>query len=246
MWHLQHPNGIRENNELHVPVGQPVKLTMISQDVIHSFYVPAFRIKRDVIPGQYTSVWFTPTKAGRYHLFCAEYCGNQHSEMTGYVTVMEPSEFNKWVASGGQRIDDNQPMPLTMEGKGKALYEQQGCGNCHDSDGTGRGPLVAGLYGSMVKTQDGRTVLADDGYLRKSILDPTEEIVSGYNQIMPSYRNQLSEEQVLQLISYMKSLGRLNPATAATKPKVSAQPAKPVAGVQLGKPEGNGNERNSR
>jgi cytochrome c oxidase subunit 2 len=211
MWHLQHTNGIRENNELHVPVGRPVKLTMISQDVIHSFYVPAFRVKRDVIPGRYTSIWFTPTKAGKYHLFCAEYCGTQHSEMGGWVYVMEPTEYQQWLATGGQRTTSSQPIPKTMEAAGAALYEQQGCGNCHDADGTQRGPSLAGLYGNQVKLRNGQTAIADEVYLRKSILEPSEDIADTYQQVMPSYKGQITEEQVLQLIAYIKSLSK--PAT---------------------------------
>jgi cytochrome c oxidase subunit II len=223
MWHLQHPNGIRENNELHVPVGRPVKLTMVSQDVIHSFFVPAFRIKRDVIPGNYTSVWFTPTKAGKYHIFCAEYCGTQHSEMTGSVYVMEPKDFEKWTATGGQRVDDTQPPPRTMAEAGKAVYDQQGCGNCHDSDGTNRGPSLAGLYRSQVKLKNGQTAVADEAYLRKAIMTPSEEIADTYQQIMPAYKDQISEEQLLQIIEYIKTLsGRQATAGGPTGSSASA------------------------
>jgi cytochrome c oxidase subunit II len=207
MWHLQHPNGIRENNELHVPLGRPIKLTMISQDVIHSFFIPAFRIKRDVIPGLYSTVWFTPTKTGKYHLFCAEYCGTQHSEMTGSVYVMEPAEFQKWLASGGQRMQDTQPLPRTMAEAGKLIYEQQGCGNCHDADGMNRGPSLAGLYGSQVKMKSGQMTTADGTYLRKAIMTPNEEIADTYQQIMPAYKDQITEEQLLQLIEHIRSMG---------------------------------------
>ncbi len=214
MWHLQHSNGIRENNEMHVPLGKAVKLTMISQDVIHDFSVPAFRIKRDVIPGVYTSLWFTPTQTGRFHLFCAQYCGTNHSEMDGYVYVMEPTEFQKWLASGGQRVHDTQPLPKTMAERGAALYTQQGCGNCHDADGMNRGPSLAGLYGKQVPLKNGGSTIADDSYLRKSILESNEEIVDTYQQIMPSYKGQINEEQVLALLEYIKSLGP--PAAPAT------------------------------
>jgi cytochrome c oxidase subunit II len=206
MWHLQHPNGIRENNELHVPVGKNVKLTLISQDVIHSFFIPAFRIKRDVIPGLYTSVWFKATKPGKYHLFCAEYCGTQHSEMIGSVYVMSPADFEAWQRTGGQRAQDTQPIPTTMAAKGKAIYEQQGCGNCHDSDGMNRGPSLAGLYGSQVKLKSGQMAVADTAYLRKAIMTPNEEIADTYQQIMPAYKDQITEEQLLQVIEYIKSL----------------------------------------
>lgn len=230
MWHIQHPNGIRENNELHIPVGRAVKLTMVSQDVIHSFFVPAFRVKRDVIPGRYTSVWFAPTKTGRFHLFCAEYCGTQHSEMGGWVTVMEPAEFQKWLASGGQRTQDTQPLPRTMAEAGKAVYDQQGCGNCHDPDGMNRGPSLAGLYLSQVKLKNGKTDIADESYLRKSIMTPTEEIADTYQQIMPSYKDQITEEQLLQVIAYIKSL--------AGRPAAGNQPGTPASGAVGGSNSG--------
>jgi cytochrome c oxidase subunit 2 len=206
MWHMQHANGIRENNEMHVPLGKPVRLTMISQDVIHDLSIPAFRIKRDVIPGVFTSFWFTPTQTGRFHLYCAQYCGTNHSEMDGYVYVMEPTEFQKWLASGGKRVQDTQPLPKTMVEQGAALYTQQGCGNCHDADGMNRGPSLAGLYGKTVPLKNGGTTTADSSYLRKSILESSEEVVDTYQQIMPSYKGQLNEEQVLQVIEYIKSL----------------------------------------
>lgn len=222
MWHIQHANGIRENNELHVPLGRPVRLTMISQDVIHDFSVPAFRVKRDVIPGTYSTIWFTPTQTGRFHMYCAQYCGTNHSEMTGYVYVMEPTEFQKWLATGGQRTQDTQPIPQTMVEQGAAIYAQQGCGNCHDADGMNRGPSLAGLYGSPVRLASGQTVLADDAYLRRSIMDSNEQIVAEYQQIMPSYKGQLTEEQVLALIEYMKALapgaGGATGATGLTGP----------------------------
>ena len=217
MWHLQHTNGIRENNELHIPLDRNVKLTMTSQDVIHSFFVPAFRIKKDVIPGSYSTVWFRPTKAGKFHLFCAEYCGTQHSEMGGWVYVMEPADYQKWLSTGGQRTQDTQPIPVSMADRGKAVYDQQGCGNCHDSDGMNRGPSLAGLFGSQVRLKGGQTVLADENYLRKSILTPNEEIAEAYQQIMPSYKDQISEEQLLQVIEYIKSIGGRSPsATSGT------------------------------
>lgn len=216
MWHVQHMNGIRENNELHVPVGQPVKLTMISQDVIHSFYIPAFRVKRDVMPGTPTSVWFTPSKPGRYYLFCAEYCGTQHSEMGGWVTVMDRADFGKWYATMDNATPGSETTspaltsvsaPQTMEVAGKELYEQLACGSCHDPNGMNRGPSLMGLYNSRVKLADGRTVLADHGYMRQSILYPSDKIAAQYQQIMPSYRDQLTEDQVNQLIIYIRSLG---------------------------------------
>jgi cytochrome c oxidase subunit 2 len=215
MWHTQHMNGIRENNELHVPAGEPVKLTMISQDVIHSFFVPAFRIKRDVMPGIPTSIWFTPTRPGKYYLFCTEYCGTQHSEMTGWVTVMEPADFAQWYATRDKATPSPEvspaqaavSSPVTMEAAGRELYEQLACGSCHDPGGMNRGPSLAGLYGSRVPLENGRTVIADHAYLRQSILYPSDKIAERYQQIMPSYKDQLTEDQVNQLIVYIRSLG---------------------------------------
>jgi len=202
MWHIQHPNGVRENNELHVPAGQPIKLTMISQDVIHSFFLPQFRVKQDVLPGRYTHLWFTPTKPGKYHLFCAEYCGMQHSEMGGYVYVMEPKEYQEWLAAGGER----RALPRTPEQAGKQVFEQMACGQCHGDVKSERGMPLAGTYGRMVRLKGGKSVKADEAYLRESLLDPNAKVVDGYWPIMPSYKGQLTEEQILHLIAYLKSL----------------------------------------
>lgn len=210
MWQIQHANGVRENAELHVPVGRNVKLTTISQDVIHSFFVPAFRVKHDVVPGTYTTLWFRPTKVGRYRLFCTQYCGTQHSQMDGWVTVMEPDAFERWLANEGQSPE--RPVVSLIEA-GKSLYDRMACASCHaQPSGDGRKPLqrggsLHGLYGSLVKLKDGQTVRADEAYLRESILRPNARIVKGYWPIMPSYEGQLSEEQVLQIIAYIKSLG---------------------------------------
>lgn len=209
MWHLQHPNGIRENNELHIPVGRPVKLIMISQDVIHSFFVPAFRIKKDVLPGRYQTVWFIPTKVGKYRLFCAEYCGTQHSLMGGWIYVMEPTEYAQWLATGGGTLAGGVAAAGgTMEAAGEALFKQLGCNQCHDAPGAAqaRCPSLKGLYGSKVKLQDGKTVIADDNYIRESILDPNAKIVAGYQPVMPNYANLLNEDKVLQLLAYIQSL----------------------------------------
>ena len=196
MWHLQHPEGPREINELHVPVGQPIKLTMTSEDVIHDFFIPAFRVKKDVVPGRYSSIWFEATETGRYHLFCAQYCGTYHSHMTGWVIVMTPVEYQRWL-SGGVKQE-------SMAAAGAELYQQFGCVTCH---GTGKGPPFTGLYGKPVLLSNGQTVTADDDYLRESILYPSAKIVNGYSAIMPTFKGQLSEEQILQLIAYIKSLG---------------------------------------
>ncbi len=196
MWHLQHPEGPREINELHVPVGRPIKLTMTSEDVIHDFFVPAFRVKKDVLPGRYSSIWFQATKTGQYHFFCAQYCGAHHSGMVGWVYVMTPVEYEQWL-SGGVRGE-------TMAQAGTRLYEQLGCITCH---GTGRGPSFIGLYGKPVKLTDGRTVIADDAYIREHILYPSQQTVNGYPPIMPTFKGQVTEVQLLQLIAYIKSLG---------------------------------------
>jgi cytochrome c oxidase subunit 2 len=196
MWFAQHPSGVRENNELHVPIGKPIKLTMASQDVIHSFFIPAFRQKQDVIPGRYSYLWFTPTTVGEYHLFCAEYCGKDHSRMVGRVVVMEPAKYQAWLS--GSRQDES------MERAGERLFSQYQCNTCHGQ----LGPTMAGLYGSERTFTDGSKAVADDAYLRESILNAPARIVAGFNPIMPSYRGQLTDEQVNQLIVYIKSLKR--------------------------------------
>ncbi len=200
MWKLQHPEGQREINALHVPIGRPVKLVMTSEDVIHSFYVPAFRIKYDVLPGRYTSLWFEATRAGVYHLFCAEYCGTKHSGMVGWVTVLEPPAFQQWLTGGvaGE----------TMASAGERLFQRLGCGNCHRPDATGRGPALAGVFNQEVKLQTGETVIADEDYVRESILRPSAKIVAGYQPVMPTFQGQVSEEGLLQIIAYIKSLAK--------------------------------------
>jgi cytochrome c oxidase subunit II len=201
MWRFQHAGGQREINELHVPVGSRVKLTMTSEDVIHSFFVPAFRVKADVLPGEgrYRTVWFEPTKPGRYHLFCAEYCGTNHSGMIGWVEVMQPKEFQAWLNSGAAEG--------SMASSGQKLFQQLACSACHKTDGTGRCPVLEGLFGKQVQLQDGRTVTVDESYVRESILDPKAEVAVGYEPIMPNFTGLLSEEQVAQLIAYIKSIG---------------------------------------
>ncbi|NLH99085.1 MAG: cytochrome c oxidase subunit II [Chthonomonadales bacterium] len=215
MWQMQHGNGVRENAELHIPVNRNIKLTMISQDVIHSFYVPAFRVKHDVVPGTYTRLWFRPTKTGRYRLYCSQYCGTQHSQMDGWVTVMEPEAFERWLEAEGNEANVK---TVGLADAGKQLFDQMACGSCHGSNAqTGsipaaqRGGSLNGLYGSLVKLKGGRQVKADEAYLRESIMRPNEKIVDGYWAIMPSYEGQLTEEQVLQLIAYIKTLGKSEP-----------------------------------
>jgi cytochrome c oxidase subunit 2 len=216
MWQMQHANGVRENAELHLPVGRNIKLTMISQDVIHSFYVPAFRVKHDVLPGAYTELWFRPTRVGKYRLYCSQYCGTQHSQMDGWVTVMESDEFERWLAAGGSAPS---PPGAGLAELGRKLFDQMACGSCHGKTpavralpAAQRGNLLNGIYGSTVRLKGGRTVKADEAYLRESILRPNEKLVDGYWPIMPSYEGQLTEEQVLQLIAYMQSLGKGSPA----------------------------------
>lgn len=213
MWHLQHSNGVRENNELHVPVGVPVRLTMISQDVIHSFFVPQFRIKQDVLPGRYTQQWFIATKPGKYNLFCTEYCGTSHSEMGGYVYAMPKKEFNEWLESGGS----SKQAPVSMIEAGQRLYEQNACGNCHVAEDNERAPSLVGLFGKRRTMKDGAEVDVDDAYLRDSILNPYSKIVKGYSDTMPEYKKQLTEEQVLYLNAYIKSLGATKTPSATTE-----------------------------
>jgi len=195
MWHIEHTNGKREINSLHIPEGVPIKLTMTSQDVIHDFFVPAFRVKKDVLPDRYTSEWFEATKVGKYHFFCNQYCGMGHSLMRGWVYVMTPEDYQKWLNSGVSGV--------TMAEQGETLYHQYGCITCH---GTGKGPAFQGLFGKPVKLTDGQTVIANDAYIRESILYPSSQIVNGYPAIMPTFKGQVSEEQVLQLTAYIKSL----------------------------------------
>lgn len=198
MWKLRHPEGKREINELHVPVGQPVRLIMTSEDVIHSFYVPAFRVKKDVLPGRYTTLWFEATEVGEYHLFCAEYCGTEHSYMGGSVFVMEPADYERWLRSGERE---------SMESTGERLFSELRCDTCHSPDGVGRGPSLERVFDSRVLLKNDERLIADEAYVRESILDPTTKVVMGYRPVMPTFQGQVSEEQILELISYIKSLG---------------------------------------
>jgi cytochrome c oxidase subunit 2 len=207
MWKLQHEDGQREINELHVPVGRDVKMIMTSQDVIHSFYVPAFRIKQDVLPGRYTTAWFHATKPGTYHLFCAEYCGTQHSGMIGYVVVMDPAQYEAWL--GG--TTSGAPLAVT----GQRLFAELGCSTCHRSDTQGRGPDLLGLFAKTVLLEDGRTVTADENYLRESILTPGAKVVSGFKPIMPTFQGMVSDEQLNALVAYIKSLSQPQKTKAA-------------------------------
>jgi len=191
MWKIQHPQGNREINELHVPVGKPVRLIMTSQDVIHSFFIPAFRIKQDVLPGRYSTEWFEATQTGTYHLFCAEYCGTSHSGMIGSVVVMEPADYEQWLAGKAG---------ITMASSGEQLFQQFGCQTCHRQDTGQRGPSLDSLWGKQVKLASGQVLTADQEYIRESILNPGAKIVAGYQLLMPVYRNQLNQDQVNQLV----------------------------------------------
>jgi len=209
MWKIQQPNGRREINELHVPVGRDVKLVLASEDVIHDFFVPAFRVKMDAVPGHYNTMWFRPTKAGRYHFFCSQYCGTSHAVMGGWVTVMEPADYAAWLS--GTTGEDVNPVVA-----GEKLFAEKACSTCHLSNGTGRAPSLNGVYGGTVRLADGSTVNADEAYIRESILFSNAKIVAGYQPLMPSFQGQLTEEQILSLTAYIKSLqSQPVPATGA-------------------------------
>lgn len=209
MWRFQHLDGQSEINELHVPKGRAVKVTFTSEDVLHSLYFPAFRVKADAIPGRYSAVWFTPTQTGTFHLFCAEYCGTQHSGMIGSVIVMEPDDYQAWLSgSTGQ--------PLAA--RGEQLFQQLACVTCHLNDGSGRGPSLAGVYGTQVTLATGAAVVANDSYIRESILTPQSKLVAGYGPVMPTFQGQVSEESVMSIIEFIKSLPPAGPNAAAAAP----------------------------
>jgi cytochrome c oxidase subunit 2 len=200
MWKVQHPEGQSEIDELHIPAGRPIKLVMTSQDVIHDFFVPAFRVKKDVLPGRYTTLWFEATKPGSYHLFCAQYCGTQHSGMVGRIIVMEPAEFQTWLSGGGTGV--------SMAGAGEKMFQRLGCATCHLPNDSGRGPSLVGLFGRKVELQGGRSVIADETYIRESILNPQAKVVAGFQPIMPTFKGLISEDGITQIIAYVKSLRR--------------------------------------
>ena len=197
MWKFQHLDGQREINELHVPVGRSVKLIMTSEDVIHDVFVPAFRVKADVIPGRYTHLWFEPTKPGTYHLFCAEYCGTRHSGMTGQIVVMEPNDYQNWLSGGGGEG--------SLAAAGQKLFNDLACNTCHRPDAQGRGPVLQNLFGKTVTLASGEHVVADEAYIRESILNPQAKITVGFQPIMPTFQGLVTEEQLLELIEYVKS-----------------------------------------
>jgi len=224
MWRAQHPDGQREINELHVPLGRRVKLTMTSEDVIHSYFIPAFRTKTDVVPGRYTMSWFTPAKTGTYHLFCAEYCGTQHSGMIGKVVVMEYPDYQAWLRGV--------PREKSPAEAGAQFFTSLACNNCHLDGKAGRGPALQGLFGTDVKLANGSTVKADETYLRESILNPGAKIVGGYANDMPTFQGLVTEEQVAMIIQYIKSIGPKQGEATAPAPKPAAaapSSAAPVA-----------------
>jgi len=202
MWKFQHIEGAREINQLHVPVNRDVRVVLISQDVIHDFAVPAFRLKGDVIPGRYTSVWFRATKTGTYRLFCDQYCGTLHSGMVGEVIVMDPADYQDWISARGEG---------SLGQQGEKIFQQLGCNTCHRNDSLARAPNLAGLYGNQVKLKDGAVVNADDAYIRESIVNPSAKIVSGWENIMPTFQGQISEDDMIALVYYIKSLRTQQP-----------------------------------
>jgi cytochrome c oxidase subunit II len=222
MWKVYHSQGRHEINELHVPVGQPVVLRMISEDVIHSFYLPAFRVKMDVLPARYTSLWFTATQAGEYHLFCAEYCGTDHADMRGRVVAMQPAEYAEWLQGGA-----DQPPAIA----GEELFTREGCATCHFQGNQPRCPSLVNLFGQTVRLADGSSVVVDEAYVRESIMNPAAKVVDGYEPVMPTFEGRLSEEQVYQLTDYIKSLSTAGPAAAGSSPQVPPpQPSAPRRG----------------
>jgi cytochrome c oxidase subunit 2 len=204
MWKLQHGEGPREIDELHVPVGKPVKLIMTSQDVVHSFFVPAFRVKQDVLPGRYTSLWFEASRAGEFHIFCSQYCGTAHAGMIGKVVAMPPALFEAW-------LDEREKGALPAADEGEALFQRFGCSACHGRDGA-KAPVLYGLYGRPVLLADGRTVAADEDYIREHVLDPAHPLVAGYGRLMPSFKGQIKEEQLMEIVGYLKRIGTGRPA----------------------------------
>jgi cytochrome c oxidase subunit 2 len=198
MWKAEHPGGQHEINALHVPTGQPIQLTMISQDVFHSFSIPDFRIKREVIPGRYSTVWFEATTPGTYHLFCTQYCGTNHSAMIGEVTVLTPSDYKKWT--------EESTSGMSLAQNGERLFASMGCNACHSGNAAARGPSLAGVYGSKLQLTNGSQVLVNEAYLRDAILNPSQHITAGYAPIMPTYQGQLSEDGLIDLVEYLKTL----------------------------------------
>ena len=217
MWKFQHIDGQNEINELHVPVGRPVKVTFTSEDVLHSLFFPAFRTKADAIPGRYSSVWFTATKVGEYHLFCAEYCGTRHSGMIGRVVVMEPTAYQAWLA--GTTVG------TSLAARGEQLFNDLSCNTCHRSDGSGRGPSLVDKFGLSQQLASGTAVVVNESYVRESILTPQAKIAAGYQPLMPTFQGLLSEENVMALVEYVKTLKSPAGTVSSAGPAESAAPA---------------------
>lgn len=214
MWKFQHQTGQREINTLHVPVNRPVKITMASEDVIHSLWFPAFRVKNDVLPSRYRTMWFTATKTGKFHIFCAEYCGTQHSGMIGSVIVMEPTEYQRWLAGGTEG---------SLASQGEKLFQKYACNTCHTATAGARGPTLAGLYNRTRPLADGKSVVADDNYIRESILNPQAKVAAGFQPIMPTFQGQVSEDDLIRLLSYVRALGAGMPQAQAVESPQSLQ-----------------------
>jgi cytochrome c oxidase subunit 2 len=202
LWQFEYPDGSRTANEIHVPVGKPVRFVMTSEDVLHDFYVPDMRVKHDIVPGRYTEVWFTPTVLGRHHVTCAEYCGKGHSDMQARLIVETDAEYKKWLETGGDEWKS-----YTPEKWGEMQREQKGCATCHSIDGTrGQGPSWKGIYRKMEKMNDGKEYLVDDAYIRESMLLPNAKVVAGFEPIMPSFQGLLHPQDIAGLTAYIKSL----------------------------------------
>ncbi|MGE0043892.1 MAG: cytochrome c oxidase subunit II [Vicinamibacterales bacterium] len=216
MWKFQHLEGQREINELHVPVGRPVKVTITSEDVIHSLYFPSFRTKMDAIPGRYTELWFEASKAGTYHIFCTEYCGTNHSGMIGQVVVMEPAAYQTWLAGGGTEG--------SLAERGSRMFNDLACTSCHLDNGQGRGPSLKDIIGTTVELTDGSTAVVDEAYLRESILNSQARIVKGYQPLMPTFQGLVSEEGLVALIEHIKSLSPETTLTPSAAPAEGAAP----------------------
>lgn len=210
MWKFQHPEGQREINTLHVPVGKPIKLLLVSEDVIHSFFVPAFRVHMDVLPHRYTSIWFQATEAGKYHLFCSQYCGTNHSQMRGEVVALKPADYQHW-------LNFNAEGSLAL--RGRQVFLKYRCVSCHSADENARAPVLENLFGKQVALSSGRVVEADSNYLRRSILEPSDQIVAGYQDIMPPFDGEISEEEIVALIAFIQSL-----EPGGTPPRVESYP----------------------
>jgi cytochrome c oxidase subunit 2 len=228
MWKAEHPGGQHEINALHVPTGRPVQLTMISQDVFHSFSIPDFRVKREVIPGRYSTVWFQATEPGTYHLFCTQYCGTLHSSMIGEVTVLSPDDYKKWL--------EESTSGMSLAQNGERLFASMGCNACHSGNAAARGPNLAGVFGSRLTLTDGSQRLVDDAYLRDAILNPSQHVTAGYAPIMPTYQGQISEDGLIDLVEYIKTLQtnyRIQ-QTQMTSASDQAAPTTPTEGITPG------------